>query len=200
MLAVLCRLQESRVAAEAVDDDGCHKNRYLYRTARRPTGWIHDTRRAELQQKWWMMTTRVSSPTAPSADSSMMSVWKKGAKRLSAVAFTEGGTTDDMYPKPPAIMFLPHQALRAQPRIPMGNGDCGNSWTQQCSVAMLATLNMQRLLGLYFSTYSQMNLALDSIRCTTEQMMWRQQQLLLRLQELQRWRKNEKTDTEQLIV
>ncbi|EMP38998.1 hypothetical protein UY3_03832 [Chelonia mydas] len=81
--------------------------------------------RAELQRKRWMMT-RVSSPTAPSADSSMVSAWKKGTKRLSAVAFTEGGATDDMYPKPPVTMFLPHQALGAQTRIPMGSGDCGS--------------------------------------------------------------------------
>ncbi|EMP39051.1 Glycerol-3-phosphate acyltransferase 1 [Chelonia mydas] len=47
---------------------GCHENRYLYRTTRGPARWIHGTRRAELQRKWWMMT--VSSRTAPSADSS----------------------------------------------------------------------------------------------------------------------------------
>ncbi|EMP38278.1 hypothetical protein UY3_04487 [Chelonia mydas] len=125
MLAVVWCLQQSRVAAEAVDDDGCHKNRYLYRMTRGPAKWIHGTRRAELQRKRWM-TTMVSSPTAQYADSSMVSARKKGMKRLSAVAFMEGWATDDMYPKPPVTMFLPHQAKGAQPRIPKSSGDCGN--------------------------------------------------------------------------
>ncbi|EMP23939.1 Calcium-binding protein 39-like protein [Chelonia mydas] len=92
--------QESRVAAEAVGDN--NREKFAIETE-----LIYKSRRAELQRKRWMMM--VSSPTAPSADSStqdtttavtlsglhachgMASAWKKGTKRLSAVAFMEGG-------------------------------------------------------------------------------------------------------------
>ncbi|EMP24935.1 Ferritin heavy chain [Chelonia mydas] len=53
--------QESRVAAEAVDDDNMEKFAI-------ETELIYKSRRAEFQRKWWMMT--VSSRTALSAESS----------------------------------------------------------------------------------------------------------------------------------
>ncbi|EMP31279.1 hypothetical protein UY3_11599 [Chelonia mydas] len=53
--------QESRIAAEAVDDDNMEKFAI-------ETELIYKSGRAELQRKWWMMT--VSNRTAPSADGS----------------------------------------------------------------------------------------------------------------------------------
>uniref|UniRef100_A0A8C0J0R1 [histone H3]-trimethyl-L-lysine(27) demethylase n=1 Tax=Chelonoidis abingdonii TaxID=106734 RepID=A0A8C0J0R1_CHEAB len=49
---------------------------------------------------------------------------EKDAKRLPAVAFMEGGLSDDIYRESlPTLFLLPH-SLVSQPRIPVGGGDC----------------------------------------------------------------------------
>lgn len=70
---------------------------------------------------------------------------------------------------------------------------------------MLATSNVQRLLGQCFRIQSWMNSTWDFAYHTTEQMMWHQQQLLQQQERPQRWwnwdtDEDEEENTDQLGV